>query len=220
MINIKKLFNKAERGTHKAPVKVTRDGKTFYQQRRVGRKDIYPVRQPEKNITQVEAGKTYTGKLYHSTSINNAENIEKEGFQTKGKLADRYTPEQREGAQTWSKYGFIYFNNDMADTQKYGDATFEVDVKNLRVAGGIEYTDVLVKYQGMWSKKIESAIDEHGFNSDEVKKLYAEREGKKDSIMTDLVTKEFNKKYDGMIGMPGDIIITNPNIIKNITRIK
>ena len=33
-INLQKL----QRGTHTAPVKVTRDGKTFYQQRRVGRK--------------------------------------------------------------------------------------------------------------------------------------------------------------------------------------
>lgn len=32
-------LDKLERGTHKAPVKVTRGGKTFYQQRRVGRKD-------------------------------------------------------------------------------------------------------------------------------------------------------------------------------------
>lgn len=38
MINIKKLFNKAERGLRKEKVKVTRDGKTFYREQRVGKK--------------------------------------------------------------------------------------------------------------------------------------------------------------------------------------
>ena len=209
-------LTKLERGTHKGRVKVTRGGKTFWREQRLGRQEI-----GKKDISmQVEAGEDYTGKLYHSTSVANAESIEKEGFQTKGKLADRYTPEQRKGAQTWSKYGFIYFNNDRDETKRYGDATFEIDVKNLRVAGGTEYTDVLVKYRDIWSKKIELAIDEHGFSSTEVKKLYGEREGKEDTTMTDLVTKEFNKKYDGMVGMPGDIIITNSDIIKNIQRIK
>jgi len=219
-INLHKLGS--EIGTHKGPVQVTRGGKTFTQMRRLGtkKKDIYPVRQPEKDITQVVAGKTYTGKLYHSTSLKNAEKISKEGFKTKGKLADRYTPEQRQGAQTWSKYGFIYFNNDMEDTSRYGDATFEIDVKDLRVAGGTAFTEILTKYQDEWGKKIETAIDKHGFSSPEVEKLYAEREGKHDETMTNLVVKEFNKKYDGMIGLPGDIVITNPNIIKNIKRIK
>lgn len=32
-------LRKVERGTHTAPVKITRDGKVFYQQRRVGQKD-------------------------------------------------------------------------------------------------------------------------------------------------------------------------------------
>jgi hypothetical protein len=39
MINIKKLFTKAERGTHKGRVKVTREGKTFTQIRALGKKD-------------------------------------------------------------------------------------------------------------------------------------------------------------------------------------
>ena len=209
-------LSKLERGTHTGQVKVTRGGKTFYRKQRLGRQTV-----DTENISmQIEPGEDYTGKLYHSTSIANAENIEKEGFQTKGRLADRYTPEQMKGAQTWAKYGFIYFNNNVEDTKGYGDATFEIDVKGLRVASGVAYTDVLVKYQEVWSEKIESAIDEKGFNSPEVKKLYDEREGKTDTTMTDLVTKEFNKTYDGMIGMPGDIIITNPNIIKNIKRIK
>ena len=217
-INLQKL----DTGKKKEWKTVTRGGKTFKQRFATGRKeeDVYPVRQPEKAITQVEAGKNYTGKLYHSTSLKNAESIEKEGFSTKGKLADRYTPEQMEGAQTWSKYGFIYFNNDMEDTSRYGEATFEIDVKDLRVAGGTAFTDILVKHQDEWSEKIETAIDEHGFSSPEVKKLYAEREGKHDETMTNIVIKEFNKKYDGMIGLPGDIVITNPDIIKNTKRIK
>lgn len=38
MINIKKLFNKAERGLRKEKVRVTREGKTFYREQRVGKK--------------------------------------------------------------------------------------------------------------------------------------------------------------------------------------
>lgn len=40
MINVKKLFTKAERGTHRAKVKVTMGGKTFYREQMVGKKDI------------------------------------------------------------------------------------------------------------------------------------------------------------------------------------
>ena len=39
MIDIKSLFKKAERGTRKGKVKVTRGGKTFYREQMVGRKE-------------------------------------------------------------------------------------------------------------------------------------------------------------------------------------
>jgi len=52
MINIKALFNKGERGTHKAKVKVTRGGKTFYREQMIGQKvpDIVGLNIPSDQI--------------------------------------------------------------------------------------------------------------------------------------------------------------------------
>ena len=184
------------KATKRVHVKATSKRKAHYRTIEVGRKE----EEVEEDTVR------YSGKLYHSTSKEKIGKILSEGFKIK------------KSDVPYSEYGFVYFSPNAKTAKMYGESTLEVDVKDIKIADKLEFNKTLDKYRDKWDEKIESMIDEVGFNHPKVKELYHEREGKND-VMINEVIKDFNSRFDAIRGLSDDIIITNLDKIKDIRQL-